>query len=95
MPSKENDINDLSIPNYLDPDDPNLDPENAFCLEGFMDARMLWPEDAEELIKLTNDTSTLEELGAPYYFDKLREKVNRLGLKPNDGHDLEDLLGDF
>nr|WP_278749458.1 hypothetical protein [Bifidobacterium catenulatum] len=56
---------------------------------------MLWPEDAEELIKLTNDTPTLEELGDPYYFDKLREKVNRLGLKPNDGHDLEDLLGDF
>nr|WP_278745975.1 hypothetical protein [Bifidobacterium catenulatum] len=56
---------------------------------------MLWPEDAEELIKLTNDTPTLEELGDPYYSDKLREKVNRLGLKPNDGHDLEDLLGDF
>lgn len=36
-------------------------------LKGFMDARMLWPEDAEELIKLTNDTPTLEELGDPYY----------------------------
>lgn len=33
------------------------------ALKGFMDARMLWPEDAEELIKLTNDTPTLEELG--------------------------------
>lgn len=56
---------------------------------------MLWPEDAEELIELTNDTPTLEELGDPYYFDKLREKVNRLGLKPNDGHDLEGMLGEF
>lgn len=60
-----------------------------------LDAHMLWPEDSEELIKLTNDTPTLEELGHPYYFDKLREKVNRLGRKPNDGHDLEDMLGDF
>ena len=86
---------DSSVPDYFDPDDPNLDPENAFCLEGVMDARMLWPEDAEELIELTNDTPTLEELGDPYYFDKLREKVNRLGLKPNDGHDLEGMLGEF
>jgi hypothetical protein len=72
-----------------------LDPEKALCLEMALDAHMLWPEDYEELIKLTNDTPTLEELGDPYYFDKLREKVNRLGLKPNDGHDLEDMLGDF
>lgn len=88
-------MSSLSIPDYFDPNDPNLDPEKAFSLEGVMDARMLWPEDAEELIELTNDTPTLEELGDPYYFDKLREKVSRLGLKPNDGHDLEDLLGDF
>ena len=88
-------MSSLSIPDYFDPNDQNLDPEKAFCLEGVMDARMLWPEDAEELIELTNDTPTLEELGDPYYFDKLREKVSRLGLKPNDGHDLEDLLGDF
>jgi hypothetical protein len=86
---------DPSVPSYFDPDDPNLDPEKALCLEMALDAHMLWPEDAEELIKLTNDTPTLEELGDPYYFDKLREKVNRLGLKPNDGHDLEDMLGDF
>lgn len=84
-----------SIPDYYDPVDPNLDPEKAFCLEGVMDARMLWPEDAEELIELTNDTPTLEELGDPYYFDKLREKVSRLGLEPNDGHDLEGALGEF
>ena len=84
-----------SIPDYFDPVDPNLDPEKAFRLEGVMDARMLWPEDAEELIELTNDTPTLEELGDPYYFDKLREKVSRLGLEPNDGHDLEGALGEF
>lgn len=84
-----------SIPDYFDPVDLNLDPEKAFCLEGVMDARMLWPEDAEELIELTNDTPTLEELGDPYYFDKLREKVSRLGLEPNDGHDLEGALGEF
>ena len=41
-----------SIPDYFDPVDPNLDPEKAFCLEGVMDARMLWPEDAEELIEI-------------------------------------------
>lgn len=86
---------DPSVPSYFDPDDPSLDPEKALCLEMALDAHMLWPEDAEELIKMTNDTPTLEELGDPYYFDKLREKVNRLGLKPNDGHDLEDMLGDF
>ena len=83
------------IPDYFDPDDPNLDPEKAFHLGRVMDARMLWTEDAEELSQLTNDTPTLEELGDPYYFDKLHEKVNRLGLKPDDGHDLEDMLGDF
>lgn len=49
----------------------------------------------KQLIELTNDTPTLEELGGLYYFDKLREKVNRLGLKPNDGHDLEGMLGEF
>lgn len=86
---------DSSVPDYFDSNDPNLDPEKAFCLAGVMDARMLWPEDAEELIELTNDTPTLEELGDPYYFDKLREKVNRLGWKPNDGHDLEGTLGEF
>lgn len=83
------------IPDYYEPDDSNLDPEKANCIERVMDVRMLWPEDVEELIELTNDTPTLEDLGDPYFFDKLREKVNRLGLKPNDGHDLEDLLGDF
>ena len=84
-----------SIPDYFYPCRSKLDPEKAFCLEGVMDARMLWPEDAEELIELTNDTPTLEELGDPYYFDKLREKVSRLGLEPNDGHDLEGALGEF
>lgn len=88
-------MSSLSIPDYFDHNDPNLDPEKAFCLEGVMDARMLWPEDAEELIELTNDTPTLEELGDPYYFDKLHEKIKRLGLKPDDGHDLEGTLGEL
>lgn len=59
------------------------------ALKGFMDARMLWPEDAEELIKLTNGNSHSGRARRPVLLDKLREKVNRLGLKPNDGHDLE------
>lgn len=63
--------------------------------KGSLGTRRLWPEDAKELIELTNDTPTLEELGGLYYFDKLREKVNRLGLKPNDGQDLEGMLGEF
>lgn len=83
------------ITDYFDPDDPNLDPEKANYIERALGTRRLWPEDAKELIELTNDTPTLEELGGLYYFDKLREKVNRLGLKPNDGHDLEGMLGEF
>lgn len=49
---------DPSVPSYFDPDDPSLDPEKALCLEMALDAHMLWPEDAEELIKLTNDIPT-------------------------------------
>jgi hypothetical protein len=37
----------------------------------------------------------VEDLGDPYYFDKLREKINRLGLKPDDGRDLDDTLGEL
>jgi len=37
----------------------------------------------------------VEDLEDPYYFDKLREKINRLGLKPDDGHDLEGTLGEL
>ena len=57
--------------------------------------RTLWPEDANELIELADDYPTVEDLGDPYYFDKLRERINRLGLRPDDGHDLEDTLGEF
>lgn len=64
-------------------------------LEGTLNSRALWPEGAEELIQLTGDVPTLEDLSDPYYFDKLREKVNRLGLKPDDGYDLEDTLRDL
>ena len=76
-------------------DDPTLDPDGASMLEGVFDARMLWPEDASELIELADDYPTVEDLGDPYSFDKLREKINRLGLKPDDGHALEDTLGEF
>ena len=64
-------------------DDPTLDPDGASM------------QDASELIELADDYPTVEDLGDPYYFDKLREKINRLGLKPDDGHALEDTLGEF
>lgn len=86
-------MNNSPAPDYFDPNDPNLNPDNASCLEGTLDSRALWPEGAEELIRLTGSVPTVEDLSDPYYFDKLREKVNQLGLKPNDGHDLEDTLG--
>lgn len=82
-------------PDYCDSDDPNLNPDKASCLEGTLDSHALWPEDAEELIRLTGDTPTLKDLSDPYYFDKLREKVNCLGLKPNDGYDPGDTLRDL
>lgn len=86
-------MNIPSAPDYFDFDDPNLNPDKTNCREGTLNSRTLWPENAEELIQLTGDVPTLENLSDPYYFDKLREKVNQLGLKPNDGHDLEDTLG--
>lgn len=86
-------MNNSPAPDYFDPNDPNLNPDKANCREGTLNSRTLWPENAEELIQLTGDVPTLENLSDPYYFDKLREKVNQLGLKPNDGHDLEDTLG--
>lgn len=92
---QRNDMNNSLAPDYFDPNDPNLNPDNASCLEGTLNSRVLWPEGAEELIQLTGDVPTVEDLSDPYYFDKLREKVNRLGLKPNDGHDLEDTLRDL
>lgn len=88
-------MSNSSAPDYFDPNDPNLDPDNASCLEGTLNSRALWPEDAEELIRLTGDGPTVEDLSDSYYFDKLREKVNRLGLKPDDGYDLEDALRDL
>lgn len=84
-----------TVPDYCDSEDPNLDPNKANCMEGVLDARTLWPEDANELIELADDYPTVEDLGDPYYFDKLRERINRLGLRPDDGHDLEDTLGEF
>ena len=80
---------------FFDPNNPNLDTNKANCMEGVLDARMLWPEDANELIELADDYPTVEDLGDSYYFDKLRERINRLGLRPADGHDLEDALGEF
>lgn len=86
---------DSTVPNYCDPDDPNLDPNKAHCFEGVMDARVLWSEDANKLIELADDYPNVEDLEDPYYFDKLREKINRLGLKPDDGHDLEGTVGEL
>ncbi|WP_394894331.1 hypothetical protein [Bifidobacterium longum] len=86
---------DSTGPDCCDSEDPNLDPNKANCMEGVLDARTLWPEDANELIELADDYPTVEDLGDPYYFDKLRERINRLGLRPDDGHDLEDTLGEF
>jgi len=89
MPSKENDINDLSVPNYLDPDDPNLDPENAFCLEGFYGCTHALVRGCRRAYQADQRYSHSGRARRPVLLDKLREKVNRLGLKPNDGHDLE------
>lgn len=88
-------MNNSPVSDCFDPNDPNLNPDNASCLEGTLDSRALWPEGAEELIQLTGDVPTVEDLSDPHYFDKLREKASRLGLKPDDGHDLEDTLRDF
>ena len=86
MSSKENDINDLSVPNYLDPDDPNLDP---FCLEGFYGCTHALARGCRRAYQADQRYSHSGRARRPVLLDKLREKVNRLGLKPNDGHDLE------
>ena len=48
---------------FFDPNNPNLDTNKANCMEGVLDARMLWPEDANELIELADDYPTVEDLG--------------------------------
>lgn len=45
--------------------------------EGVFDSKAVWPDD---LIELTDDCPTVEELGTPDYFDRLRAEVDaRLG----------------
>lgn len=77
-------MDNLQVPSYFDGDDPNLDPAKATVFEGTLDARSLYPDDAVKLLNLTGDTPSFEDLGDPYYFDKLRERVNREHLKPVD-----------
>lgn len=79
----------MSNPDIWNPDDPSLDPSKAHHFEGVLDARTLWPEDANELMELTDAVPTFEELGDTYYFDKLREWVNREHLKPIEDDDSE------
>lgn len=45
--------------------------------EGVFDSKAVWPDDADDLIELTDDQPTVEELGAPDYFDNLRAEVDR------------------
>lgn len=48
--------------------------------EGDFDSKAVWPDDADDLIELTDAQPTVEELGAPDYFDRLRAEVDaRLG----------------
>lgn len=61
------------ITDYFDPDDPNLDPEKANYIERVLGTRRLWPEDAKELIVLTNDTPTLRA-GWPVLFRQIARK---------------------
>lgn len=79
----------MSNPDIWNPDDPSLDPSKAHHFEGVLDARTLCPEDANELMELTDAVPTFEELGDTYYFDKLRERVNREHLKPIEDDDSE------
>lgn len=48
--------------------------------EGVFDSKAVWPDDADDLIELTDAQPTVEELGAHDYFDRLRAEVDaRLG----------------
>lgn len=48
--------------------------------EGVFDFKAVWSDDADDLIELTDAQPTVEELGAPDYFDRLRAEVDaRLG----------------
>ncbi|MCI1832652.1 MAG: hypothetical protein LKI88_03800 [Bifidobacterium sp.] len=52
--------------------------------DGVLDARMAWPADAMELMELADDHPTLDDLADRWYFDGLRERINRM-----EGHRLD------